>query len=852
MADNVSGIVSATLAGYTSTSLSVSSSDVLSDVTGYGIDCPDCPDCPPVTNCEEIIDEKISSLKTSSPYASISSGQYYNQLFIKLLCNDINAKIYYTLDGSTPNLQSPRCNVGNGFTFSTIGTIVIKCFALSVSQLPSEIVEYEYDILNKKKSINSPSTQIKTKKPFVSVPSGKYYEEIQVNFNCATPNAIIYYTLDGTDPTASSSHFKANTTLTFTTIGYVYVRCFALAYSLLSSDIVEFKYEILENKNFNITATNEDEAYLDTLPNIIEPTSQKGVELYVDLTQYIPEKLREKDDFMDLIFLFQDYMNNGFREIPSPYTDITYSYHSTCSYAYNKTYREYRQPYNHTIDIIMDAENASLDIDNPTFVETYDKDRDITTYGIDDDSLEAYQSTYSSELTSGIFYDQMTYYKNIDYFKSTIIAKKINYPFNIFISTTDSYVYNNSDLETQFMLKNEMISNFGSINASGKIYLYFCNYDDFESNFSYSGSYVVEETFYPTFEYKADAYNTSDDVCSFAGTYSSKAALLSVINSSTNRFRISIDFSGTIESLDEYTLSNSPVSLYLTINSSSDLSAFSGSYPILAPRFLVIYQWQSPDIFYNYFSSQNDIRIKDKRHTILEKIHRIAYAKDPEVIDIEFIEFIAQQMGYNLMIDREDIDENDYYSSKSDKENALREILRNLPNFYRIKCTRSGLEALLLSFGIVGDLVYLYTIGNENEKGYADFINSELIEGHSDTSQYTSEENESFQSERLSNAALSSTVAQDWFPSPHFRVELDLLKQNLRLDKNRLGISLINKAVKNTKPINTVFQGFYGKMMSNFGYIFVHKPKGLMKVYARNATVESCIVVDTWNKKCSS
>lgn len=36
MADNVSGIVSATLAGYTSTSLSVSSSDVISSVTGYG------------------------------------------------------------------------------------------------------------------------------------------------------------------------------------------------------------------------------------------------------------------------------------------------------------------------------------------------------------------------------------------------------------------------------------------------------------------------------------------------------------------------------------------------------------------------------------------------------------------------------------------------------------------------------------------------------------------------------------------------------------------------------------------------------------------------------------------------
>ena len=55
--------------------------------------------------------------------------------------------------------------------------------------------------------------------PVFSMASGTYYEEIDVEINCATEGATIYYTLDGTDPTAESEvyaepiHVDSNVTI---------------------------------------------------------------------------------------------------------------------------------------------------------------------------------------------------------------------------------------------------------------------------------------------------------------------------------------------------------------------------------------------------------------------------------------------------------------------------------------------------------------------------------------------------------------------------------------------------------------------------------------------------------------
>ena len=59
--------------------------------------------------------------------------------------------------------------------------------------------------------------------PVFSVPSGTYYEEFDVEITCATTGAAIYYTLDGTDPTAASTLYTqaihVDTAMTIKAIG---------------------------------------------------------------------------------------------------------------------------------------------------------------------------------------------------------------------------------------------------------------------------------------------------------------------------------------------------------------------------------------------------------------------------------------------------------------------------------------------------------------------------------------------------------------------------------------------------------------------------------------------------------
>jgi methionine-rich copper-binding protein CopC len=45
--------------------------------------------------------------------------------------------------------------------------------------------------------------------PVISPPSGKYKRKAVVSMTCATPNATIHYTLNGTDPTENSTQYQS-------------------------------------------------------------------------------------------------------------------------------------------------------------------------------------------------------------------------------------------------------------------------------------------------------------------------------------------------------------------------------------------------------------------------------------------------------------------------------------------------------------------------------------------------------------------------------------------------------------------------------------------------------------------
>jgi len=186
--------------------------------------------------------------------------------------------------------------------------------------------------------------------------------------------------------------------------------------------------------------------------------------------------------------------------------------------------------------------------------------------------------------------------------------------------------------------------------------------------------------------------------------------------------------------------------------------------------------------------------ITDPAHTIsiLEKARRIAELKDPNLVDIEFIQRIANFMGYNIDVHRNNINDltsatvNDEYTNQ-----YLRFVVSNLPNWYQIKSTRNAVKVLFYSFGLVGDLVYRWT---------SDELSSNA--NHPTSGGYGNDP--TFWLEEDPNGLTSgvSDFPDNYFPTPHFVI---------RIDANRTPASWLNdldnilRAVEVIRPINDVF-----------------------------------------------
>lgn len=192
---------------------------------------------------------------------------------------------------------------------------------------------------------------------------------------------------------------------------------------------------------------------------------------------------------------------------------------------------------------------------------------------------------------------------------------------------------------------------------------------------------------------------------------------------------------------------------------------------------------------YNSIADRSDMSssfkgVADMKYPLVEKFERLAYLKDPNVIDFEMIEYLARYMGYDITMLYEDILESNVYLSDAQKESALRSTIENLPQYYSLKSTTSGLELLLLTFGIVGELVTLWT---RQEDPYNELIPDYELRG--------------LQMAESMDGKLSSFV-----PTPHFMVKVDIEgnfdNQLLPTDNQR-----ITQQIKRFKPINDVFDG---------------------------------------------
>ena len=176
--------------------------------------------------------------------------------------------------------------------------------------------------------------------------------------------------------------------------------------------------------------------------------------------------------------------------------------------------------------------------------------------------------------------------------------------------------------------------------------------------------------------------------------------------------------------------------------------------------------------------------VDDMTYPLIEKIERLVYLKDPNVIDFEFIDHLARYMGYDMSPLIDDMAESIFYKTEETKQKSIRSIIKNLPYFNALRATKPGLESLLLTFGLVGKVVNLWT---ESSKPYQNFIPDFMLRG--------------IQYSRMYDKNPTTFVA-----TPHFKVDIDI-EGNF---DNQVTVREITKLINNIeiyKPINTVFDG---------------------------------------------
>lgn len=170
--------------------------------------------------------------------------------------------------------------------------------------------------------------------------------------------------------------------------------------------------------------------------------------------------------------------------------------------------------------------------------------------------------------------------------------------------------------------------------------------------------------------------------------------------------------------------------------------------------------------------------------TILEKIKKLTEMHDADEIDYEYINFFANYLGYDIGITKTIIATISGEEEESENvQRQVRQIVRELPNWYRIKSTRDAIKIMLYSFGIVSDLQQYYS------SNYSTFkLNTSTSAG-----------------------SFSSDVTNDLWPTPHFSLNINLFES---IPEWVTQIENIIKLIDDVKPINVVLDRITASLLA--------------------------------------
>jgi len=243
-----------------------------------------------------------TAVTTATPTFSPAPGSYTTTTDVTLDDATASAKIYYTVDGTTPTIPATGTTRLYSAAIPVSETTTIKAIAQSGTDTVSAVATGTYTL---------PTL---TANPIFSVLTGTYDTTQSVKITDATTGAVIYYTLNGTAPTTASLKYTAPIAAAATET----IEAMAIATGHTESAVVTEKYTIEKQAAAPIFppavgtyTTTETIAITDTTPGAVIYYTTNGVAPTSASTKYTaPVAITQSTDFQ-AIAIATGYVNSA-------------------------------------------------------------------------------------------------------------------------------------------------------------------------------------------------------------------------------------------------------------------------------------------------------------------------------------------------------------------------------------------------------------------------------------------------------------------------------------------------------------------------------------------------------------
>lgn len=222
---------------------------------------------------------EVYRVKVKKPVISPKGGEYQNEVLVTITCDTPNSIIRYTTDGSSPTESSLVYFEPIKITEHTKITAIAYADDMEPSDSATEV--YSFSIVGK------------VSRPAADPIGGTYSKEIDVSIHCETPDAVIRYTTDGTEPTENSLIYKVPIHVD----KKITIKAIAVKPGLDNSD------QMIETYTFKVaapTATPLGGTYYRS-QNVTLDCETPGVEIHFTLDKEVPSV--DSEEYLDKIHL---------------------------------------------------------------------------------------------------------------------------------------------------------------------------------------------------------------------------------------------------------------------------------------------------------------------------------------------------------------------------------------------------------------------------------------------------------------------------------------------------------------------------------------------------------------------